>query len=330
MCSGKNTLWIHEEDVPWLITYMAEEPATGGVVPIDDADGDMEEECQQRSQGLILDGAAVAAPSEADPVTPAKATKALGKMRWDFNGAWEAVISQGPQKGTTASCRVNTMTAEKWAFVSKSAQVQGGVSERDFPVQEDCCEAFLGATPAGLPRRGPGAVSARSCWWMRFTCGRSWGSCGRGGRGSGGGAVDGLLQDAVRATRPSGVRRQRETERKRKRTRESERERARERERERERGVEVSIERITVAERDRERERDTERERAREVGVSGPREGVEVGSGANRVERITVACAAPATASAAQGRFVCPHPPQLRLLRHGRWRSFRDGRDYAL
>ena len=51
MCNGKKTLWTHEEDVPWLITYMAEELATGGVCPIDDADGDMEEECQQRSHG---------------------------------------------------------------------------------------------------------------------------------------------------------------------------------------------------------------------------------------------------------------------------------------
>ena len=110
------------------------------------------------------------------------------------------------------------------------AQVPGGFSERDFPGQEDCCEAFPGAAPAGLPRRGPGAVSARSCGWMRFTCGRSCGhSCGRGCRGSGGGAVDGVLitQDAVGEPRPSGVRRQREKQREKPRTRERERDRER-------------------------------------------------------------------------------------------------------
>jgi hypothetical protein len=96
MCSTRNTLWIHEVDVPWLVTYMAEELASGGVGPIDDAEGDMEEECQERNQELLVQGAAVAAPLLLDPVTPVKGKKALGKVRWDFNGAWEAVISRGP------------------------------------------------------------------------------------------------------------------------------------------------------------------------------------------------------------------------------------------
>ena len=51
MRSGKNVPWTHEEDVPWLVTYVAEELATGGVGPIIHADGAMEEECQQNNHG---------------------------------------------------------------------------------------------------------------------------------------------------------------------------------------------------------------------------------------------------------------------------------------
>ena len=65
-----------------MLTYISEELATGGVGPIDDADGAMDDD-----QGLNLDGAAVAAHSEDHPVTPVKARKAVGKTRWDFNGA---------------------------------------------------------------------------------------------------------------------------------------------------------------------------------------------------------------------------------------------------
>ena len=52
-------------------------------------------------------------------MTPVKARKALGKLRWDYDGAWEAVITQGPRKGTKATCEVANMTAEKWELVSK-------------------------------------------------------------------------------------------------------------------------------------------------------------------------------------------------------------------
>jgi hypothetical protein len=43
MCSTRHTLWIHEDDVPWLVTYMAGELASVGVGTIADAEGDMEE-----------------------------------------------------------------------------------------------------------------------------------------------------------------------------------------------------------------------------------------------------------------------------------------------
>jgi len=113
LLTGKNILWVHEEDVSWLLTYISDELATGGVGPIDDADGAMDDD-----QGLNLDGAAVAAHSEDHPVTPVKAKNPVGKIRLDFSGAWEAVISQGPQKGSTASCKVKSITSDKCEQVS--------------------------------------------------------------------------------------------------------------------------------------------------------------------------------------------------------------------
>ena len=42
--SHKNSLWVHEEDVPWLVSYVASELATGDVGPIIDPDGSSEGE----------------------------------------------------------------------------------------------------------------------------------------------------------------------------------------------------------------------------------------------------------------------------------------------
>ena len=98
--SGKNILWIHEDDVPWLCTYIAAELATGGVGPIEDADEPFSEEyCPENS-----------------PPKPIKGRKC--RVRWDFNGAWEGIVMRGPKKGTQIVCKVSSMTADKWARVS--------------------------------------------------------------------------------------------------------------------------------------------------------------------------------------------------------------------
>ena len=49
---------------------------------------------------------------------PSKPKMNFYKLRWNFVGAWEAHILRGPRKATTVTCRVNTITAEKWARVS--------------------------------------------------------------------------------------------------------------------------------------------------------------------------------------------------------------------
>jgi hypothetical protein len=143
MCSTKKPLWIHEDDVPWLVTYIADELGTGGVGPIEDAAGDMEEEGQEENQELLIQGAAVAAPSLLDPVTPVKVKKAAGKVRWDFNGAWEAVIKEGPQKGTKVTCVVNALTAAKWAVVSNLHQYPVDFENSTFQERKTAARHFL-------------------------------------------------------------------------------------------------------------------------------------------------------------------------------------------
>ena len=106
--------------VPWLLTCISEELAIGRRLgPIDDADGAMDDD-----QGLILDGAAVAAHSEDHLVTPVKARSLVGKIRWDwdFSGAWTTAITQGPRKGTTASCEVESIINSR----EVGARIQGG------------------------------------------------------------------------------------------------------------------------------------------------------------------------------------------------------------
>ena len=47
--SHKNSLWVHEEDVPWLVSNVASELATGGLGPIIGPEGSVEDE---RSRGF--------------------------------------------------------------------------------------------------------------------------------------------------------------------------------------------------------------------------------------------------------------------------------------
>ena len=41
--SHMNSLWVYEEDVPWLVLYVASELATGCVGPMNDHDGSIED-----------------------------------------------------------------------------------------------------------------------------------------------------------------------------------------------------------------------------------------------------------------------------------------------
>ena len=92
--SGKNILWVHEEDVAWLCTYLGAELGTGGVGPIEDADGKSEDD----------------RPEDA-PHKPIKGRKC--RVRWDYNGAWEGVVTRGPRNGNSHDVQSQQLDSRK-------------------------------------------------------------------------------------------------------------------------------------------------------------------------------------------------------------------------
>ena len=149
-----SVLWMHEDDVPWLVRYLADEQAIGGVGPIEDSDGESDDECAEASEELCLDGAAVAAPSGGDPVTPTKTKKGAPKISWDFNGGWEAVIKESPQKSTTVSCKVANMSPEKWAAVAKVHGHMGDYERASFQEKKTAARHFLELHLQGCHAKG--------------------------------------------------------------------------------------------------------------------------------------------------------------------------------
>lgn len=94
LATGTNSLWIAAEDIAWLVNCLADEVRSGGV-PVPDSprigeEPGLEENC--------------AAPGV--------------HMRWDFDGAWEAIVIAGPQKGKKAKSLVANLTEEKWRAVA--------------------------------------------------------------------------------------------------------------------------------------------------------------------------------------------------------------------
>ena len=87
-----NSLWLSTDDVGWLVSWLADELETGGV-PMEAAVADHE--------------ASLARNCHAPGV----------HIRWDFDGAWEAVILQGSQKGRTVKSFVDKLDKSKWEKV---------------------------------------------------------------------------------------------------------------------------------------------------------------------------------------------------------------------
>ena len=84
-----NSLWLSIDDLVWLVSWLADELETGGV-PMESAVADHEACHEGNSQ----------APGF--------------HIRWDFDGAWEAVILEGSQKGKTVKSFVDKLTLAKW------------------------------------------------------------------------------------------------------------------------------------------------------------------------------------------------------------------------
>ena len=88
--SSTNTLWISAEHIPWFVTWVAHEYRSGGVAPVADSLDSLESNCGV--PGVHI--------------------------RWDFAGAWEAVVLEGPTRGSCVTSCVAKLTQEKWAAVA--------------------------------------------------------------------------------------------------------------------------------------------------------------------------------------------------------------------
>ena len=84
---GTNSVWIAVADVPWMLTWLADEVESGGVAPLTD-------EAVQLETNTSVEGV---------------------HIRWSFDGAWEAIILAGPKKGYTTKSYVAYMSPAKWA-----------------------------------------------------------------------------------------------------------------------------------------------------------------------------------------------------------------------
>ncbi len=94
LATSTTSMWLAERDIAWLVTCIRDEYQTGGV-PLDAPSAVAGEEAEGNcaAPGVII--------------------------RWDFDGAWEATILRGEQKGQTCKSKVAKLTAEKWAVVDK-------------------------------------------------------------------------------------------------------------------------------------------------------------------------------------------------------------------
>jgi hypothetical protein len=93
--TGNNSLWIIKEDLDWLLKYLADEAACGGVAR--------------------TESAAVAAANTEVPGL---------YVQWDFDSddAYDGVFVSGPLKEMKYRCKVSTLTPAKWHAVGSLPQ----------------------------------------------------------------------------------------------------------------------------------------------------------------------------------------------------------------
>ena len=87
--------WLCIEDIPWLVRWLSDELRSGGV-PLPKSDPLDALECN----------------CDADNV----------HIRWDFGGAWEAIVLQGAKRGMKYKCIVSDFDEAKWLAIGANAR----------------------------------------------------------------------------------------------------------------------------------------------------------------------------------------------------------------
>ena len=108
--------WMCIEDIPWLVRWVSDELRSGGV-PLPKNDPVAELECNCDAENVHI--------------------------RWDFGGAWEAIILQGAKRGMKYKCIVSDFDEDKWLAIGANARY-GTDFERARPEQKkEASKLFL-------------------------------------------------------------------------------------------------------------------------------------------------------------------------------------------
>ena len=67
-------------------------------------------------------------------------------IRWDFGGAWEAIILEGVNRGHKFKCSVSDFDAEKWQAVGGDARYCTDFGRASPEQKKEATFCFLGET----------------------------------------------------------------------------------------------------------------------------------------------------------------------------------------
>ena len=101
-------MWLLHSDIPWLVAYLADEIATGGV---DTAPAD---------QSAVADGSSLAGLRANYPDVPGLCIR-LNPVAGNLD-EYEALFVDGPLQGSRLTSKVSTMTQDKWDRLQATAE----------------------------------------------------------------------------------------------------------------------------------------------------------------------------------------------------------------
>lgn len=131
--TGTNVLWVCLSDLAWLVEWLADEIACGGVA---------------------LDTGDIGS-SSADVAVAADVLPEEIAVKWDFAGAWEARVPRGRLEGQVIRSRPDKFCAKKWAAVAEACGFAHSLCEATPEQRSTACRRFLAQSVADLANSAP-------------------------------------------------------------------------------------------------------------------------------------------------------------------------------
>jgi hypothetical protein len=111
-----NQTWLQVDDLDWFLTWIKDELKSGGVeMPAEDPLTDLKPNCECKKISV----------------------------RWDFDGAWEAIILEGPLKGKKVKSYVANFSDDKWASINGDARYGTTFQKATEAQVKDATKHFL-------------------------------------------------------------------------------------------------------------------------------------------------------------------------------------------